>query len=291
MVATMTNTLFTEKSLGVLLRPESWRIIGSRIDPEVEPVPELAEREEVSANLHKHAYREIMFALDGPGNYGALGGVYPSLPGAVFLFDKFEEHQNSYPSHYPDVDHLWIFLFEDHVIFRLILVREKGSNLIGPWTRLLPMRKVGSRIAERIFGGQAACGLPDDFRRLETHTGLTALASAIVKEGYSAPGEDDKEPFQKRVIATIRDHVRKTAGSGASLDSLARMSGYSKFYFLRLFREHTGMCVHEYIDCCRLERVRKMQECGCYKKEIAAELGFSSLSAFSRWYRHARLRQ
>jgi AraC-like DNA-binding protein len=66
---------------------------------------------------------------------------------------------------------------------------------------------------------------------------------------------------------------------------LAEMSGYSKFHFLRIFRTHTGMYLHDYINFCRLERVARMQKNGCYKKEIASALGFSSLSAFSRWHK------
>ena len=72
-------------------------------------------------------------------------------------------------------------------------------------------------------------------------------------------------------------------GRGVTLDMLARISGYSKFHFLRLFQRCTGQTVHTYIDHCRRQRVEAMLQQGCAKKEIAAALGFSCPAAFSRW--------
>ncbi len=127
-----------------------------------------------------------------------------------------------------------------------------------------------------------AGGQPADLLRLKLRSAVGLLITALIHAGYASV-HDDRHAFQQHVVAAIQQHIRETAGHGECLDSLARISGYSKFHFLRLFEQHTGQTVHRYLDDCRLQRVRTMLERGCSKKEISAALGFSCQSAFSRW--------
>jgi AraC-like DNA-binding protein len=73
----------------------------------------------------------------------------------------------------------------------------------------------------------------------------------IVQEGYAAPEPGRTGWFQHRVIETIKRHVAEMAGRDVSLAEAARLAGYSKFHFLRLFKQETGMTFHDYVNECR----------------------------------------
>lgn len=275
----MENRLFTSEMLDVLLRPELWRMLGSRF---AQPVAGECESAKDGSGLtqHKHDHREVLFVLSGSGEFGAYGKAHACNRGTVFLLDSFEEHQLGYVSSQTDMDFLWVFLHE-HVIGYQI--DQVSSDSVKRASHLLHTERTCLSVANSVFG-QPGPVLPEEFERREAHTGLVSLVLAIIREGYLVPVREDTKSFQRRVIFSVRDHIRETAGNGASLDKLAGISGYSKYHFLRLFREFVGVSVHEFIDLCRVERVIEMQRGRRSKKEIAATLGFSSLSAFSRWY-------
>jgi AraC-like DNA-binding protein len=89
----------------------------------------------------------------------------------------------------------------------------------------------------------------------------------------------------EEIIATVRAHLEETAGRGDTVESLARLAGYSKYHFLRLFKQHTGHTIHAYVDICRHAKMSTLEDQGLTRRRIAEELGFSSASAFLRWRR------
>jgi len=276
---TVENRLFANKMLDVLLNPASWTVIRSS---DAAAARESEAESECHIDVHAHVHREILVILDGVGPFAAHGRVWDCHPGMIFLLNSMEPHQLGYAPEQPNGDHLWVFLHDHLIGYQVERIRRGGVKRAG---HLLYTDRTSASFIESIFGSPGA-EFPEQFRQMEARAGLIALITAVVKEGYLVPVKEDTRSFQKRVVLTVRDHILETAGKGASLDSLARISGYSKYHFLRLFREHVGMTVHEFIDHSRSEKVAEMQRQGRRKKEIAAALGFSSLSAFSRWEKH-----
>jgi AraC family transcriptional regulator, regulatory protein of adaptative response / methylated-DNA-[protein]-cysteine methyltransferase len=63
-----------------------------------------------------------------------------------------------------------------------------------------------------------------------------------------------------------------------SLDALAARSGYSKFHFLRLFREHTGLTPRSYAEGVRARRLQAALATGARVADAVADSGFGSES-------------
>lgn len=271
-IAAVENRLFTDDMLAVLLDPKSWNVISSQCaEPHEEP--------DCPATIHTHAHREILFVLGGSGRFVAYGRCWDYAAGTVFALDSFVPHQLGYALDQPDADHLWVFLHDQLIGYQLDQFRR---GTLKRYSHILYTDRTSASFASSIFP-PANSSLPDQFREIEMRSGMLALAVAIAREGYLVPVREDTRSFQRRVILTVRNHIAETAGKTTSLDSLARLSGYSKYHFHRLFREHVGMTVHAFVDHSRSEKAAEMQRRGYRKKEIAAALGFSSLSAFSRW--------
>ncbi len=68
-----------------------------------------------------------------------------------------------------------------------------------------------------------------------------------------------------------------------SLERLAERSGYSRFHFLRLFREHTGLTPRSYAEGVRARRLQASLEGGARVVDAVLDAGFGSES---RVYEH-----
>ncbi len=275
------NRFFTGAMLEVLLRPQAWRLVAAALPPMVEPVEDERHQSWTRAHTHSHAHQEVLIPLAGQGRFGLAGRTYPSAPGTIFVIDSFEEHDVQYPEWTSDLDHLWINALRDPCVARLITVREGVTRVSGAWSCLIPREEAGPPLDPVPVRAE----MPPSVARLRMVGALSLLIGAIVRRGYAAEQAEERDSFQERIVQSVREHIEHTAGNGATLEHLARIAGYSTFHFLRLFKKHTGCTVHEYIDRCRLRRAREMQAQGRTRKEIAAALGFSCPTAFSRWYR------
>jgi len=272
------NRFFSEEVLQVLLHPERWKIVSSAFSPEATPVDHFRHQHWMRAHTHDHQHQELMLMLRGQGVYGFMGQPYPCLPGTLFIFGVNEPHDLGCPPWPARMDLLWMAVLPGELVAR---VTSFTDGVVEDW-------RFGSlRLSPDEIPGQHALafstGDPPALARMRLVSAVSLLVSAIVQRGFGAEMSEDAEPQQQRMVHTVQRYLRETAGRGVTLDTLARISGYSKFHFLRLFHQHTGETVHQYIDRCRRQRVEAMLDQGCAKKEIAAALGFSCPSAFSRW--------
>lgn len=283
----MKNALFDDESLEILLEPRAWRIVGSLLPREVEPVSNPRHRAWMAAHVDRHPAREVLIALKGRGVYGFRGEVYPCVPGTVFLFESYEPHDDYYAPGCPRMRHLWLYILENDLIARILDV--EGGRILSASNPSVILSGTGAAALLIAAWNElaAASHHPALFRRAKTVAALNVLIARLVEEGYATRPKPAASDFAATVIATIRRHVERQAGRGVPLAEAARLAGYSKFHFLRLFKRHTGQTYHAYVDACRLTKARAMLDEGRRKKEIAEALGFSHASALLRWRRVA----
>ena len=278
----MKNELFDEESLNVILKPAHWRLITSLLHEEVDFTTNPAHLKWMRTHMDRHPAREILFALKGNGIYGYNGKIYPCQPGTVILFNSYETHDNKYPDTCPYMMHLWLNLFEEDVVGRLLEVKEGKIKTIGK-----PIALSGAATASLLTATWdeliALPLLPPAFKRAKLLAVLSTLFMRIVESGFGKAEPHAQANFQRQVIETIHRHIAATAGRDVPLSEAARLSGYSKYHFLRLFKQETGQTFHEYVDGCRLKKVTAMQLERRTKTEIAEALGFSHLSTYLRW--------
>jgi AraC family transcriptional regulator len=70
------------------------------------------------------------------------------------------------------------------------------------------------------------------------------------------------------------------------LEATASEVGMSRYYFARLFKQSTGLSVHQYLIQCRIERAKQLLK---QKKiaiaNIATQVGFVDQSHFTRYFK------
>lgn len=86
-------------------------------------------------------------------------------------------------------------------------------------------------------------------------------------------------------IARALHGIESQLSKPPDLKSLAAMANLSPRHFVRKFKSLLGCTPHDYVSSLRLMRARELLAHGKYNiTEIADELGFSSIHAFSRWF-------
>lgn len=230
---------------------------------------------------HAHANPELLLCLRGRSVFGLGGRAYPCGPGSVFVINPFEPHDSGYARNADGLEHLWVAILEDQMIAWRVRI-ERGRMIPLPQARwALNVPDVAGSLSVL---NRPAQDMPADLLKLELMAAVAAIAARIVQaERSGPPPQAQGSPRLDQKLQVIRRHIEQTAGKGASLENLARLAGYSRFHFLRLFRQCYGLTVHQYINACRAKRVGELLGQGVAKKVIAVELGFSCPAAFSRW--------
>jgi AraC-like DNA-binding protein len=277
----MRNLYFDPAALKGLLTPERWRLVCSWLAPEAPVLRNDRFRAWRRVHVDRHPQQEILIPLAGNTGYGFFGHPYVCVPGTVFFFDRFEPHDAGYPGGH--ADHLWISILGDRTVaWRLLIGRRPSPR--RDMNVILQPSDLGADMQHLFSAARKAAVVSRDLSRTRVLSAVSLILTAVVEKGY-APIKKGDQPRHHDIIETLGRHVMETGGAGANLDNLARLSGYSKFHFHRLFRRHMGKSVHTFVNACRSERAAILRREGRSQKEIGAALGFSCASAFSRWWR------
>jgi AraC family transcriptional regulator of adaptative response/methylated-DNA-[protein]-cysteine methyltransferase len=122
------------------------------------------------------------------------------------------------------------------------------------------------------------CPSPRPLRRNVRFFGAPGEAEAA---GFRACKRCDPKGERARIAeAVVKDacaHI-EAAETIPSLDALAARSGYSRFHFLRMFRDHTGVTPRSYAEGVRARRLQAALGTGARVAEAVAEAGYGSES-------------
>lgn len=96
-----------------------------------------------------------------------------------------------------------------------------------------------------------------------------------------------KGGLSARHMRRVRDRV-ESDDVAASVGTLAALCGFSRFHFMRAFRETTGATVGSFIEESRIRRAKSLLATGDDPLgEISRRLGYASPAAFSAAFRRA----
>ncbi|MCE5241480.1 helix-turn-helix domain-containing protein [bacterium] len=278
------NRFFTPAMLDILLDWRRWRLVSRQIPREVEWVEDRRHKRWMADHSHSHSHTEVMVVLRGCGLMGYEGRVYPYTSGTIFCFGPNETHDLEMPEWGQETEMLWIVLMGRKFVARVTQFRPdlpRGRKTMG---HLVMAEDSGLMVANPVVDLLEAGARRTDVRSMQLHAGVQLLVAALISQG----DESDRFPegrVQQRIVRMVQEMMEETGGAKLTPAELARVSGYSKSHFMRLFRHWTGRTVQDYLDECRWRRVHELVYAGLRQYQIAATLGFSSPASFSRWAR------
>ena len=118
-----------------------------------------------------------------------------------------------------------------------------------------------------------------DFQRLH----------AIVRGRVADLGRVLDSSSDRLIPSSVRlacEYIDRHFGEDISLETLAGLARQSTFHLSRLFKQHTGTNVVEYINAVRIEHARLLLESGTLTvKEVSAQSGYADAAYFARVFR------
>ena len=128
----------------------------------------------------------------------------------------------------------------------------------------------------------------DEYRLLDLKLALLSLALNLLKnhsddEFSPSQHSNPKTETVKRAIEYMKDHYAEQI----SVDELAGMLGFTKYYFCHIFNEITGSTVINHLNYVRCKNARKLILSGkCNITEAAEQSGFTNMSYFAKIYKN-----
>lgn len=227
---------------------------------------------------HSHDYYVIAvvdrgahsFLFEGSRYYTPVDGLLLLNPDDAHTCDPVGEQGFEYRTLYPTVAHMRRIADE---------VGMSGAHLPAFATPRADDLSLASRIRALITT------LSADETSLASETAfLTTLVLLMQRYGRlrwnerSAAGEPS-------AVRKARDYIDGNFAQPVTLTDVAEHVNFSRYYFLRAFRQATGMPPHQYLDSVRVRHAQKLLGRGEPLAEVALSSGFSSQSHFTQRFR------
>lgn len=230
--------------------------------------------------LHTHDEYEIFLFLEGDSKYVVEQNSYSLKPGDMIIIRKHEMHRifHNSPARYQRI----VLMVSPRFFEAADCPEYEGAFFKQP-------SDIGHKIDTKLVHSS---GLFDAFLRLRRYSNDFTISGpitdAIVTEilylintisTYSAA--DHTTERVRSVIAYINEHFNDKI----TLDQLQEQFYISKYHLCRVFRQATGLTVHQYIRRKRITLVKELVTEGKSLTESALIAGFNDYSAFYRAYK------
>lgn len=246
-----------------------------------------------AAAFHCHSFYEIIYVLEGGYSSMLENQTYHMKKGDFLLIDC-------------NVMHKYHFIEKKHDSSRRIIVwvtREMLRELSGEEMDLSACFREGHSCAyhfpiyyEEMLRGyllklamEELPDVPEPAAKQVLDRGYLTLFFVYLntlcgRQEYGFSQEDMVfHPMVEQVAEYIEQHIRQAI----TVEDLADHVHMSKYYFLRKFKEQTGVTVHNFVLNKRLIRAREEIARGKNLTEVWQNAGFSDYSSFLRNFKKA----
>lgn len=117
---------------------------------------------------------------------------------------------------------------------------------------------------------------------------ITLIERSRAAAGMETPSPDAPRKQEENIekFIEICNYISAHCSDELNLEAVASMSGFSKFYFSRLFKQFTNVSFYKYVNQKRIEKAAEMlTEPNISITNVALSCGFESLSSFIRMFK------
>lgn len=114
---------------------------------------------------------------------------------------------------------------------------------------------------------------------------LISALSYLIKN-YTYTTKNYQKLFDdKLIIKNSIEYIKDSLDTNITLEELSKITNISKYHFLRVFKNETGITPHQYILTQRIHRAKELALHGEKLSYIATKVGFNDQSHFIRNFR------
>ena len=225
----------------------------------------------------KRGPRELViwqYTLKGRGCIRVDGVEYDLPPGMCFLARAPEDNCYYLPSKQP----FWEFIY----------LTLGGAELFRLAGELRRRRGPVFRLPEDSRVVAAAWSIIEAARRneLQEPHAVSALAYDFMMRLFRPDSVEADVPDEDKMLVRIRNYCLNHIAETLDVDALARVAGYSRWHFSRLFRRVSGRSPSRFVTELRMEyALRLLQTSGDPLKVVGERCGYADTGHFCRVFR------
>ena len=245
----------------------------------------------VSLDFHTHDFYEVLVFLRGSVNYIVEDKTYPLKPGDIILTNNRELHKVDLLSDAP-YERFVGWFHPDFVqkLSRLFPNTDVSSCFDSTSKMHYNLLRTDSQTYHRIFKLFEQLLLPpsDAFGSEMLQCCYVAELLILLNQAHQnttlTPGVHViTNPKVNEIVYYINQHLNEDL----SLDALAQQFFISKYYLTRLFKQYTGLSLHQYVLKKRLITAKTMLMNGSKPYDVCIDIGFNNYSHFSKSFKDA----
>lgn len=230
----------------------------------------------VTTEPHYHEFCKILFLLRGSGDYFVDGRRYRLCPGDVVLLPAGMVHRAALN---PEEGYERVILYLScRYLEGLSTPFSQPADIFSRSPILRPRDDQLTRQVSRLERAIKEDGFGKDLLTNAELVRLLVLLGRCPDNALSPKPLIPANPLVQRMLAYLDDHFTEEV----SIDSLARHFFVSKYHMMRIFRQETGVTIHQYILQKRLMLARTYLSSGMNATQSCYRSGFGSYSAFTR---------
>lgn len=223
------------------------------------------------ANLHQNI--EILRFTKGCGKVLCGENTYPISLGSLLIVNSYLNHQ---------------VIAQEDIEFDCLIVGSGFCAENGIDVSLLSFdTQIRDAQALSLFGQvMDSYDNQDHLQQARLRCGTLALMIHLCQKHAQPRTTAITENLGFQSVITAIGYIQENLQHKLTVEQVAKHAGFSKYYFLRLFRQVTGYTLVQYINLLRCERARDLLRTGKHTvKETALLCGFDNLSYFSNVFK------
>ena len=240
--------------------------------------------------LHYHDAAEILFIQEG--HYKVAAGKHTLMlkEGDILIVPPYMLHelfhQGKGVRFIAQFDLSGMLMFQDYMMLNPLFMDAYLCNTEHHSAVYDQLKKTLTEIIDTYFDN-------DVFWEMSIYSKLVEFYSIIGKD-YIVNSESMQETedsvslnhdvFKK--LSLLLHYIDSNYSEDITLDKAAAMTGFSKFYFTRIFKSFTNTSFHNYLMHKRIQAAQSMLSGSIPVTDAAYKSGFKSLATFSRAFRH-----
>lgn len=183
---------------------------------------------------------------------------------------KVEAYINGTTNTYMQGEMFWIAPMKPHAVYV-----EKGAEMISVC--------IDSGVIEKWNSDKLSVVLFAILEKINTLSYCCLNYRKALSEIYDSNIDNKEQP--ENSLRRVVDKIVETPEKNVSIDKMAQESYMSKYYFVRRFKDSTGITPHQF---CMQNRIRKAQKLLRKKSavaDVATEMGFYDQSHFDKCFK------
>ncbi len=226
---------------------------------------------------HKHMEIEILYCMDGAANIEVNEKIYHVEQGEMLFVRPMEAHS----------------IVGDRK--NLLFVMEFSESFLGKEFSFFKETDFTERVyrpegktKELILSLYEMMNLRSDedltlsWKIRSALFEFAAVLSEMLKEPISIPLQTVKKSIAEKKMDRLFLYIHNNLQNEITLQTAAEVSGYEKKYVCRIFKEHTGLTFHKYINAYRIDRACIFIDSGKSLSEVRELVGLPDERTFIR---------